>query len=240
VWKILSLLEKYELPATFYVPGYIADRYVSVVREIVERKCPVGLHGYLHESMDTLTREQEEDVIVRAKRSLSNLLGREPILYRAPSWELNRWTPDLLIKHGIISDSSLMDDEVPYALETDSGHLIEIPIQWILDDAEYWLHTRANRDKPISDPDTTLKIWEREFKGYYEHSGCYVLTLHPFISGRWVYMQTIEALIRYIRKFPRVWWTTVEEVTRYSESLLKVGQLRVKKPVPPEPTVQRR
>lgn len=46
------------------------------------------------------------------------------------------------------------------------------------------MHTRANREKSITDPDTVFKIWSQEFDGYYESGGCFVLTLHPFITGR--------------------------------------------------------
>jgi hypothetical protein len=128
-----------------------------------------------------------------------------------------------------------MDDEAPYALETSAGPLIEIPIQWILDDAEYWLHTRSNRDRAIGDPDTVFRLWSEEFLGYYESGGCFVLTLHPFISGRWVYMRTIERLVRFMKGFPGIWWASLEDITRHAEGLLAEGRLPLKRSPPPEP-----
>lgn len=218
VWKVFKLLEQYGVPGTFYMPSYTARLHPEVVAEIVRLQFPLGLHGHLHESLDTLDAEQEEAILVRSRDILGELTGRAPTLYRAPSWELNRGTPELLRRYGVRSDSSLMDAEIPYWLDTGNGHLLEIPIQWILDDAEHWNHSRANRDKAIADPDTVFRLWSSEFDGYYASGGCYVLTLHPFISGRFAYMAVVERLIRHILQFPGVWWTTMQEVTDWSSA----------------------
>lgn len=219
VFKVLRLLDKYGVPGTFYMPSYTAKLHPDVAREIVRQGFPIGLHGHLHESLDTLDAEQEEAVLVHSREIIGEILGDAPTLYRAPSWELNRRTPELLRRYGVLSDSSLMDDEVPYWLETGNEALLEVPIQWILDDAEHWNHSRANRDKAISDPDTVFRLWSTEFDGYYQSGGCYVLTLHPFISGRWAYMAVVERLVRYIRGFPGVWWTTIDQVTDWARQL---------------------
>lgn len=216
VFKVLRLLDKYGVPGTFYMPSYTAQLHPEVTREIVRLGFPLGLHGYLHESLDTLNAEQEEAVLLRSREVLGEFLGCAPTLYRAPSWELNRRTPELLRRYGVLSDSSLMDDEVPYWLTTTGGELLEVPIQWILDDAEHWNHSRANRDKAIADPETVFRLWSTEFDGYYQSRGCYVLTLHPFISGRWAYMTVVERLVQYMRGFPGVWWTTVDHVTDWA------------------------
>jgi peptidoglycan/xylan/chitin deacetylase (PgdA/CDA1 family) len=232
VWKVLDLLDRYGLPATFYIPAYTARVHPEVVRAVVRAGHPLGLHGYMHETLDTLTPEEEERVLVRSQEVLGELAGYRPTLYRSPSWELNRHTPELLVRHGVRSDSSLMDDERPYLLETPAGPLVEIPIQWLLDDAEHWNHTRANRDKAIADPDAVFRLWAGEFEGYHQAGGCFVLTLHPFISGRWVYMRTLERLVRHILGFPGVWWATLEEITAWAE---RQPDLPRRTSPPPEP-----
>jgi peptidoglycan-N-acetylglucosamine deacetylase len=236
--KIRDLLDRSNIKGTFYIPGYIAGLYKEVVKNLNEAGHSIGLHGYLHESLDNLTYTEEEEILLKSKEIINNLIDYEPNIYRSPSWELNRWTPELLLKNGVLCDSSLMDDESPYLLETESGSpLLEVPIQWILDDAEYWMHTRFNREKAITDPDTVLKIWKREFDGYYKNRGCFVLTLHPFMSGRWVYMDAVEKLIDYIKQFEGVWWTTVEEVTTYCLREENVSKLETKKSPPPTPFI---
>lgn len=102
--------------------------YKHLTQEIHKQGHAVGLHGYLHESLDHLRETEEEEILLKSKAVFDHVLGFTPKIYRSPSWELNRWTPDLLNKHGILSDSSLMDDEVPYQLQTESGSIIEVPI----------------------------------------------------------------------------------------------------------------
>ena len=235
IWRVLELLERHRLPGTFYIPSYIALIHPEVVDAIRLPGHPIGLHGHLHEALETLTEEQEIAVLSTSKRILGARCGYTPTLYRAPAWELNRRTPEILVRHGCRSDSSLMDDEVPYALETPAGPLIEIPIQWALDDAEYWAHSRVNRDKALSDPETVFRLWSAEFEGFYEEGACFVLTLHPFISGRHAAIQTIERLILHIAGFRNVWWTTMEAVTAHAERLLKEGKLAARTSPPPEP-----
>ncbi len=232
IFKILSLLERQGVPGTFYMPAYTARMHPDVVHAITAAGHPMGLHGYLHETLDTLDEEAEEAILRRSQAVMGELCGYVPAIYRSPSWELNRRTPEILARNGVLSDSSLMDDERPYALDTAGGRLIEIPIHWLLDDAEHWGHTRANRDKPIADPDTVFRLWSTEFEGYHESGGCYVLTLHPFISGRWAYMRVVERLIRHIQGFPGVWWTTMPEVTAWAKAR---PDLPVHALPPPEP-----
>src|SRR5699024_1192170 len=112
--KILNMLDKYNLPGTFYIPGYIAELYKELTRTVSNEGYAIGLHGYLHESLDTLNyKSEEEEILIKSKEIINNILDYEPTTYRSPSWELNRWTPELLAKNKILSDSSLMDDEVP-------------------------------------------------------------------------------------------------------------------------------
>jgi peptidoglycan/xylan/chitin deacetylase (PgdA/CDA1 family) len=233
--RIFDLLQRYSLPATFYVPSYVAMMFPKLVKRLVAENYPIGLHGHLHESLDTLDERAEIEVLQTSKAILGEICGYEPTLYRSPSWELNRRSPEILVRHGVRSDSSLMDDEVPYALETPAGPLIEVPIQWALDDAEFWMHSRVNRDKALAHPDTAYAFWRGEFDGMYRDGACYVLTLHPFISGRHALMKPIERLIKYISGFPGVWWTTVEAVTRHAETLLAHGELARRASPPPVP-----
>ncbi len=233
IWKVLDLLERHAVPGTFYIPAYTARIHPEVVRAIQAAGHPIGLHGFLHQALDTLTPAEEEADLRRSQETLAELLGETPTLYRAPSWELNRTTPELLVRHGIRSDSSLMDDESPYLLDTKAGPLIEIPIHWLLDDAEHWNHSRANRDKAIADPDSVFRLWSTEFDGYLASGGCYVLTLHPFISGRWAYLHVVDRLIRHMKAQPGVFWATLEDITRWATD--QSEHLPHRTSPPPEP-----
>jgi len=215
IYKILDLLEKYGIPGTFYIPGYTANLHPEAVKEILERKHPIGLHGYMHETMDRLSEEGERAMFELSLKSLKRLSGKQPILFRSPSFELNRRTPELLLDNGVQSDSSLMGDDYPYLMRVGNRRLLEIPVQWTLDDFEFWGHTKSNRQKPIADIESTYRMWKGELQSLYRLGGCFVLTMHPFVSGRSVYLDAVERLIKLGLETPGLWIASMKEVTDY-------------------------
>src|SRR4051812_23215615 len=131
--RLLGVLEHAEVHATFFVPGYTARRYPDMVRRIVAGGHEAGWHNDLHEPLFELTEDEERAILARGAEVLEPLTGERPRGYRAPWWELNERTPELLAAAGYAYDSSLMDDDVPYRLATSAGTLIELPGDWALD-----------------------------------------------------------------------------------------------------------
>ncbi|MDP9372387.1 MAG: polysaccharide deacetylase [Chloroflexota bacterium] len=208
--RLLDLLAEYGLPASFYIPGFTAERHPDLIERILRDGHELGHHGYLHERPDTLDDEQEEAVLLRGIEVLERLSGMRPRGYRSPSWELKPGTPALLRRHGFVYDSSLMGDDVPYLVDTPGGPLVELPVQWINDDAPHYSLLRG-----ISSQEKVLEIWQAEFAGYHRYGGCYVLTMHPFISGRPSRVLALERFIRYVNGFPGVWWATCGQIADY-------------------------
>jgi peptidoglycan/xylan/chitin deacetylase (PgdA/CDA1 family) len=215
--RILRLLDKYGLKGSFYVPGYTIENHLEAVRSIRDAGHEMGAHGNVHESLDTLTSEQEVQVMDVQLAIWQSHMGMRPVGYRSPSWELNVGTPALLQRYGFLYDSSLMGNDIPYDLQTADGPLMEVPIQWLLDDAPLYRHASGSSNG-IADPDRVIRMWSQEFEGIYAENGCFVLTMHPWISGRAGRLLGLEELIRHIRSFPGVWFTTVDEVARWAIS----------------------
>jgi peptidoglycan/xylan/chitin deacetylase (PgdA/CDA1 family) len=212
--RILKLLERYKIRGTFFVPGYTIANHLDAIRSIQNAGHELGAHGNVHEALDTLAPAQEEQVLKDQLAIWEQYLNLQPVGYRAPSWELNIGSPALLKKYGFIYDSSLMGDDIPYHLETPGGPLVEIPIEWLLDDAPLYRHVYGSSNG-IADPDRVIRMWSQEFKGMYEENGCFVLTMHPWISGRAGRLLGLEELIRYMRAFPNVWFTTTGEIAQW-------------------------
>jgi peptidoglycan/xylan/chitin deacetylase (PgdA/CDA1 family) len=164
--------------------------------------------------VDGLDAAQEEAVMRAQLRILADQLGVRPAGYRSPSWDVNVRTPGLLKAHGFLYDSSLMGDDVPYELPTEGGPLIEVPVQWLLDDAPLFRHVYGATNA-IADPGRVLQMWSREFAAMHAEAGCFILTCHPFVIGRASRIVMLEELIAYMRGFPGVWFTTCEEVARW-------------------------
>lgn len=235
IYHVLDLLERYGIPATFFVPGHIAQNYPEAIAAMWGSGHEIGLHGELPPAPDDLTESQAEQLLRRAQDVLGQLGVGDIVGYRAPAGELSRWSPAVLLRNAIGYDSSLMDDEVPYALRDPAGDLIELPVHWLLDDVPYWEHTYQHPDRPIAEPDHVLRSWVSEFEGFWAIGGLFVLTLHPFVSGRPGYMTIVERLVRHIGGFPGVWWTSLRGVYEYAHALHLQGRICVIPPLPPEP-----
>jgi len=220
--RILKLLDSYGLPASFFVPGYTIEHHTETTRTLLHAGHELGAHGNVHEALDTLSPAQEEQVLKDQLAMWQKYLNVRPEGYRSPAWELNVGTPALLKRYGFLYDSSLMGDDIPYDLDTPSGPLMEVPVQWLLDDAPLYRHIYGSSNG-IADPDRVIRMWSQEFKGMYAENGCFILTMHPWISGRAGRLLGLEDLIRYMRSFPHVWFTTTGEIARWAISQRKKG-----------------
>jgi peptidoglycan/xylan/chitin deacetylase (PgdA/CDA1 family) len=214
--RILRLLDRLKLRATFFIPGWTVVNHLAPSQRIRDAGHEIGAHGNVHEAVAFLDEAQEKRVLQEQLAILKDQLGVVPAGYRSPSWDVNVWTPALLKTHGFRYDSSLMGNDVPYALDTPAGPLTEIPVQWIMDDAPLFRHVYGATNA-IADPGRVLQMWSKEFAAMHRENGCFVLTCHPFISGRASRVQLIEDLVRFMRRQPGVWFTTCEEVAQWHE-----------------------
>ena len=197
VHRILDLLDRYEIPASFFVPGWIAERNEDTVRDIVRRGHEIGHHGYMHEPPGSMDADEEAEVLDRGVRILEEIAGRRPLGYRSPSWELTQHSLGFLAERGFVYDSSLMGHDAPYFVDSPNGRLVEIPVSWSLDDAPYYAFSPGRGS--MNTPGDVYEAWEWEFDGAYQYGTAFILTMHPHISGRLARLQVLERLIRYIR-----------------------------------------
>ncbi len=214
--RILALLDREAIPATFFVPGETARRHPDKVRAIVNAGHEIGHHGDVHEAPATLSFDEERKCLTRGMDALVDVTGKRPIGYRSPSWDFSENTLNLLKEFEFEWDSSLMADDFRiYQLEDASGKdtgITELPVSYELDDAPYYLFAFM----PIylagmSDPDKVLRIWESEYRGAAEISGLFNLTMHPQITGRYSRMQVLEQLIKTIKDSGQAEFVTCSE-----------------------------
>ncbi|MEO8475543.1 MAG: polysaccharide deacetylase [Actinomycetota bacterium] len=206
---ILELLEHHGVTATFFVPGRVAERHPERVREIVDAGHELAHHGYTHTSPTKLSAEQEEEELTNGLEILRSF-GAEIVGYRSPSWDFSDATETLLDKHGFAYSSNFMDDLKPYRREGTS--LIEVPIQWTLDDAAHFWFDGATWTKKISTASEVREIWEGEFRGYLRLGGAFVLTCHPQVIGRPYRLEMLDDLVGWMRQQDGVWWATCREI----------------------------
>jgi peptidoglycan/xylan/chitin deacetylase (PgdA/CDA1 family) len=214
--RLLGLLDHLQIPATFFIPGYIAEHHPKMVEAVASREHEIGLHGYLHEKLACLDEGTEENILVRCADLMEKLTGHRPVGYRAPWFETNPWTADLLARNGIRYGASEMGDDVPYL---HPNGLVEIPGQWMLED---WEQFAFNADPPWGfipeNCEKVFDLWWREFEAMHDFSCCFVLTLHPWLSGRPSRVRLLEDLMNSIKSKGNVWFARGHEIADYVRS----------------------
>ena len=212
--RILALLDKLKLRASFFIPGWTVENHLAPSKRIRDAGHEIGAHGNVHEAVGFLDATQEERIMQEQLAILRDQLGVKPAGYRSPSWDVNVWTPGILKRHGFLYDTSLMGNDIPYEIDSENGPLVEVPVQWVMDDAPLFRHVYGSTNA-IADPSGVLQMWSKEFAAMHAENGCFVLTCHPFVSGRASRINLLEDLVAYMRRFRGVWFTTCEEVARW-------------------------
>jgi peptidoglycan-N-acetylglucosamine deacetylase len=222
--RILRLLDKHQVPASFFIPAVSAAFHPQMVKDILSKgRHEIGIHGWIHERLPTLNDEREEQRLLdQSLDLLTKAMGKRPVGYRAPSWQFSFWTMKQIKEAGFLYDSSLMasDDAYELLLDGQPTGVVELPIERILDDFPYF-GGGANGSNPSQQD--VLDIFKDEFDLAYEERGLFLLTMHPHITGHRSRVALLERLIQHIKSKPGVWFATHEDIARHVKSLMKPG-----------------
>ena len=221
--RILGLLERHGIEATFFVPGFTAERYPGVVRDIAAAGHEIAHHGYLHESLEGVDARTEAGYLDRGLEALERVAGVRPVGYRAPMWEPTWNTARLLTERGFLYDSSFRDADVPDELAvTDvvgATSIVEIPIQWALDDWEQYCFLPGISEGVIESPTKAGEIWSLELGATRDVEGCFVLTNHPFLTGRPSRAVALDRVIGQATEYGDVWIASLRQIAEHVRSL---------------------
>jgi peptidoglycan/xylan/chitin deacetylase (PgdA/CDA1 family) len=221
--KILRLLADHRVSASFFMPAVSALLHPDEVEAYAAGSHEVGVHGWIHERNMLLAREAELDLTGRAIETLEKLSGVRPVGIRTPSWDFSDHTLAIIEQLGLIYDSSLMADDEPYELVADgrSTGIVEIPVEWIRDDAPYLMMERYGALRPYTAPRDLLDIWRDEFDAAHAEGGLFQLTLHPHIIGHRSRLGVLRELLAHIASRSDVWFATHAQVADVARAQLQ-------------------
>ncbi len=211
--RILALLARHDIPATWFIPGHTIETYPAMSARIADAGHEIGHHGWTHMTPVTMSRDEEEAGLERGSEAIARLCGRKPRGYRSPAWDLSENTVELLVSRGFLYESSMMgNDYTPYFARTGDvialeepmrfgpeTSLVEMPISWTLDDYPHFefVQTKRYRLQGLMPAGGVLQNWEDDF-AYMTRTmdwGVLTYTCHPFVIGRGHRMMMLERLI---------------------------------------------
>jgi peptidoglycan/xylan/chitin deacetylase (PgdA/CDA1 family) len=212
--RILALLERQGLPATFFMPassGILNPEMFDLIKKSGRHE--IALHGWVHESQPQVNNPQEEARLIAQELAyFEKVLGKKPVGTRAPAWNFSVNSVDVLKQAGLLYDSSMMGLDEAYELNAHGQPtgLVELPVEWILDDAPYF---GASGALPV--PELIFKTYRDEFDVAYKEGTLCMLTFHPHVSGHRSRIVHMERLFEYMKSKPGVWFATAEQVARF-------------------------
>jgi peptidoglycan-N-acetylglucosamine deacetylase len=229
--RVVELLDRHRIPATFFIPS-VSLALAPEMGELIKRsgRHEFGVHGWIHELNTTLPDSAERALLTKAVAELTRMTGTKPTGYRAPSWNFSPNTLSILRDMGFRYESSLMADDSPYELLQDGRPtgLVELPVEWILDDAPLF----DPRGERYASPRDVARVWIDEFDRAYAEGTMLVLTLHPHVSGHRSRIVALEQLIAHVqaRGAGRVWWATHADAAEYVRKSANLGEPRPRVP----------
>jgi peptidoglycan/xylan/chitin deacetylase (PgdA/CDA1 family) len=218
--RIRRLLARHGAPATFFYPAVSALLHPEEVRGVADEGHEIGIHSWIHEANTSLPPGVERDLTFRAAETLEKLSGRRPVGIRTASWDFSVDTMSIIRELGLLYDSSLMADDDPYELE-DGGKptgIVELPPEWIRDDAVYFNMLRFSGLRPYTPPSAVEEIFRAEFDGAREEGGLFLLTMHPHVIGHRSRIALLDRLLQHIKASGPVWFATHAQVAEWCKS----------------------
>ncbi len=223
IWRILDLLDRYQIKATMFVPGLVARNHPELLPAFVARGHEIGLHGYFHEIATETDPYEFARALDESLALFKSQAGVVPAGFRSPAWEM---TPAMLaeVKRRGLYDSSLMGFDHPYTIDG----VTQVPVLWAVDDAIYFRFTGSPTDRaPPSPQGGILDAWLDEWEILHREGRMMMLTVHDWISGRAGRVRMLEKLLDVVTASKGTWIATVGEIAAHHAASANAGRFRV-------------
>lgn len=226
--RIRALLDRHGIRASFFYPAVSALLHPEEIRAVADEGHEIGIHSWIHEANTRLPPGAERELTFRAADTLERLTKRRPVGMRTASWDFSPDTMGIIEELDLLYDSSLMADVDPYELEADGRPtgVVELPPEWIRDDAAYFNFLRFGGLRPYTPPSAVEEIFRAEFDAAWEEGGLFLLTMHPHIIGHRSRMPLLARLTDHMRAKGRCWFATHEQVARWCKERAQMPQPR--------------
>jgi len=241
VERLLKLWDKYNIKTTWFIPAHTIESFPANCKQIVDKGHEVGLHGYTHEFIATMSEKQQRDILEKSIAVCTQLTGKKPAGWTAPAWATSPISVRLLEEYGIEYDHSYMDHDcqpyyladhdiyhpTDYSKEADtwmkpmgalkpSKSVVCIPADWLRDDWPPFTFSLGTPSQGYVDTYVVEKQWKEQFEYYYREYDTFIypISIHPQVSGRAHITLMHERIIEWINTHEGVEWVTFEQMAQ--------------------------
>ncbi|KAK8212784.1 hypothetical protein M8818_002949 [Zalaria obscura] len=240
--RLLKLYDKYNIKATFFTPAHSIESFPKQLAKVRDAGHEIGLHGYTHEHLSTLSAQQQHDVLEKSIDVLTKFCGKKPLGFTAPAWDTTKELIPQLEEFGIMYDHSFMHHDVQPYYTPDSSHtwvetnvakpadfwmspmtkihpskVVQIPSNWHLDD---WPPLQPIPGRPGAQGFVSTheveRLWMEQFDFAYREYDTFIfpMSIHPQVSGKPQVILMHERIIEYINKHEGVEWMPLGDMAK--------------------------
>lgn len=220
IWHVLELLDEVDVKATFFVTGATAERYPDSAKAAQQAGHEIAGMSYNFEKVRTASRDRERGIVRRSIKCLQDVCGVSIRGWRCPDYRISPQTFDVLAEEGLVWDSTMLNDDLPYRLACDSGSLIEIPFTTSTADKAYvaWPNPVRGGAPALAD------VWAKEFDVLYSEADTtprfMILSLQTWASGRPVTLRVLKRFIERVKGYNDIQFARCSEIADWSASAL--------------------
>jgi peptidoglycan/xylan/chitin deacetylase (PgdA/CDA1 family) len=213
VWRILDVLARHEVPATFYACAVAFEHAPEVAKAAVAAGHEICSHGYRWEEVFRLSEKEEREHIRLAVASLEKTTGQRPRGWYCRYGPSERTRRLLVEEGGFLYDSDAYNDDVPYFVDVSGKRHLVVPYTADVNDFRFW---QANGP---STQGQFLAYLKDSFDVLYEESQrtprMMSVGLHCRMIGRPGRISSLARFIAYAKGFPGVWFATRSEIAQW-------------------------
>ena len=207
VWRLLEVLERQGVKASFEINGMSAAQFPDVVKEISRSGHEIAGHNWADNvNHDEQSVDQDRQLIARTIDAIEKATGKRPKGWVAPDLRFGEKSLEHLAAAGIEWHAGILSDDLPYVINVGAKKMLALPhATKQLDDAGFVIGNR----RP---PNEYLDFLKRELNCFHREGGkmpkMFNFSVHPEYAGRPFFIDTVEQMLVHLKQTPDVWLTT--------------------------------
>jgi peptidoglycan-N-acetylglucosamine deacetylase len=213
--RVLEVLRRYSIKATFFVPGLIIEQQPKTIEAILKDGHEIGHHSHTHRWIVNLSHQEEREEMEKGYLAVKNATGSAPRGYRSPAAEFSSISLDLIKEYGFSYSSNFFDNDSPYLLNINGQQteIIELPFRWILDDAPFTQYSIVLPGRTMHAPSTILETWKTELDVLHAEDRMMMVAMHPEFIGQPSRITVLDGLIRHALEKSNIWMGRCDEMS---------------------------